>query len=138
MWHKLRKRLQCRNGSPSNVQTIFPSVSCLCFFLGNTSVLAKQDSVAPQSMRLKNGHIPTFGLRIQCDCQGSTLDHGSMGIDGFEFGCVCVLGCRPVIPSEGGTVLSYTDTPKMSISWVLNSTCRMGQEGLPLHITDGN
>lgn len=48
------------------------------------------------------------------------LDPVSMGIDrfGFEFGSVRTMGCSPVIPREGGIVLSCTDTPKMSIKWI--------------------
>lgn len=60
-----------------------------------------------------------------------------MGTDGFGFGRVCFVGCQPVIPSKGGTVLSCTDTQNCLFNGLKILLVEWGRV-LALDIMDGN
>lgn len=70
------------------------------FWLTLYDSLLTDRTLVPQFMRLKNGNLPVLGLETNMTAKGPLLDHVSMGIDGFGFGCVCFVGCGQEFPAK--------------------------------------
>ena len=90
--------------------------------------------MSPQSVRLKNSPLPGLGLKSNMTTKGPLPNHVSTESDGW--GLLCFTGYRPVIPSEGGIVLSCRDTPKVSIKCILKILVVQWGKNLLLDIMD--